>query len=82
MFSTSEPIQDGAVIARSCADLRDVAEMFSTETEGKKYKECDLHSDSVVLSNADRVTSAPAIHPFLTVFMAASGEERRKAPSR
>lgn len=36
MFSTSEPIQDGAVIARSCADLRDVAEMFPTETEGKK----------------------------------------------
>lgn len=38
MFSTSEPIQDGAVIARSCADLRDVAEMFPTETEGKKVQ--------------------------------------------
>lgn len=55
---------------------------FPQKQREKKYKECDLHSDSVVLSNADRVTSASAIHPFLTVFMAASGEERRKAPSR
>lgn len=78
-------IQDGAFIARNSIVVLTFVTMqrgFPQKQRKKKKRSVWLRWWFSCAGHADRVTLAPAIHLFLTVFMAARGEEARRAPTR